>query len=243
MNISARIRSLISHAMTAAEIHELMPDVDVKLIRGCIQTMVKVDLLERIGDSKPYLYQVARPLKQKLRGYEKVMAVSKAQQIRDWLKEHGPATNAQVSAGVGIKPKASSNTLFDMKKRGYVSRSEDGIFTFICDPEPVQAMSQEARREAWRLNCQRQRDKALRASPPKLPATKKIVTKVSTKNETAQPTIVKYQTVDEWLAQGGVIDRSPTPLPFERLSRADIDMSYRAASTAQLRTTRTYLVG
>lgn len=244
MNISARIRSLISHAMTAAEIHQLMPDVDVKLIRGCIQTMVKVDLLERIGDSKPYLYQVARPLKQKLRGYENVMAVSKAQQIRDWLKEHGPATNAQVSAGVGIKPKASSNTLFDMKKRGYVSRSEDGFFTFIRDPEPVQAMSQEARREAWRLNCQRQRDKARRAAPPKLPSAKKFAIKEPVKREAAQPVIVKYQTVDEWLAQGGVIDRSPTPLPFERLSRDDIASGMlRASSTAQLRTTRTYLVG
>ena len=61
--------------------------------------------------------------------------------------------------------------------------------------------------------------------------------------EKAEPKAVKAQTVDEWLAQGGVIDRSPTPLPFERLSQADIDMSYRAASTAQLRTTRTYLVG
>lgn len=217
MNLSERIRSCLSSPKTSADVHSIIGG-DLALIRGCIQTMVKVGLLQRIGEAKPYLYRVARPLKQKLRGYEKVMAASKAQKIRDWLKKHGPATNAQVSAGVQMKPKASSKTLCDMRKRGYVSRSEDGYFAFVADPEPVQGMSEDERREANRINNKRKRDRAKKAAKAVKPAPDKMTISMP------KPTNiqVKAQSVDEWLKQGNKIDRSPTPTRFERLTHEDI---------------------
>lgn len=146
------------------------------------------------------------------------MAVSKAQQIRDWLKEHGPATNAQVSAGVEIKPKASSKTLCDMRKRGYVSRSEDGYFAFVADPEPVHGMSEDERREANRINNKRKRDRAKKAAK----AVKRAPDKMTISMPKPTNIQVRAQSVDEWLKQGNKIDRSPTPTRFERLTHEDI---------------------
>lgn len=218
MNLSERIRSCLSSPKTAADVHSEIGS-NLALIRGCIQTMVKAGLLERIGETKPYRYRVARPLKNKLRGYEKVMAASKAQQIRDWLKQHGPATNAQVSQGVSMKPKASSKTLCDMRKRGYVSRSEDGYFAFLADPEPVQGMSEDERREANRINNKRKRDRAKNAA---LKSVKRISDKMTISMPKPVNVKVKAQSVDEWLKQGNKIDRSPTPSRFERLTHDEI---------------------
>lgn len=217
MNLSERIRSCLSSPKTAADVHSTIGG-DLALIRGCIQTMVKVGLLQRIGEAKPYRYQVARQLEHKMRGKNR-MVVSKAQQIRDWLKEHGPATNAQVSAGVEMKAKASSKTLCDMRKRGYVSRSEDGYFAFVADPEPVQGMSEDERREANRINNKRKRDRAKKAAAK---AVKRAPDKMTISMPKPTNIQVKAQSVDDWLKQGNKIDRSPTPSRFERLTHEDI---------------------
>lgn len=240
MNISARIRSLIGYAMTAAQIHELMPDVDVKLIRGCIQTMVRVGIADRIGDKKPYQYKVARSLKPQKRGFRTVI-VTLAERIRNLLEANGPMVNAQVAEAIGEPPKETSRAMFDMKRRGYIRRSDDGSFTFVSHP-PKRVYLTPAEYTAKIAAEKRKRESRIAIAKSKLAIKSKPMTVVKAK-EKPEPMPVKAQTVDEWLAEGGVIDRSPTPLPFERLSRADIDMSYRAASTAQLRTTRTYLVG
>lgn len=147
------------------------------------------------------------------------MAVSKAQKIRDWLKEHGPATNAQVSQGVSMKPKASSKTLCDMRKRGYVSRSEDGCFAFLADPEPVQGMSKDERREANRINNKRKRDRAKKAVSQSI---KRIPDKMTISMPKLVNVKAKAQSVDEWLKEGNKIDRSPTPSRFERLTHDEI---------------------
>lgn len=147
------------------------------------------------------------------------MAVSKAQKIRDWLKEHGPATNAQVSQGVSMKPKASSKTLCDMRKRGYVSRSEDGYFAFLADPEPVQGMSEDERREANRINNKRKRDRAKKAAAQSI---KRAPDKMTISMPKPKNVHIKAQSVDEWLKEGNKIDRSPTPSRFERLTHDEI---------------------
>lgn len=217
MNLSERIRSCLSSPKTAADVHSEIGG-NLALIRGCIQTMVKVGLLERIGDAKPYCYRVARQLNHKMRGKNR-MVISKAQQIRDWLKEHGPATNAQVSQGVAMKPKASSKTLCDMRKRGYVGRSEDGYFAFVADPEPVQGMSEDERREANRINNKRKRDRSKKAG---LKSVNRIPDKMTISMPKPVNVQVKSQSVDEWLKQGNKIDRSPTPSRFERLTHDEI---------------------
>lgn len=239
MNISARIRTLISHPMAAAEIHELMPDVDVKLIRGCIQPMVASGVMHRVGDKKPYKYQIGRCLEIHNRGRN----LNITQQVRDYVRAHAPISSDRIAIGTGFELKVVRSRVNEMKKRGMLVRDENGLYSIgrelICPPSTRTA--EDKRRDARDASRRRRaRERALRESKRPKESTPMTVVKVK---EKAEPKSVKAQTVDEWLAEGGVIDRSPTPLPFERLSRADIDMSYRAASTAQLRTTRAYLVG
>jgi len=69
VNTSENIRSLISLPLTAHEIHAKMPEVDLKLIRGCIQRMVATGIVRKIGESRPYSYQLARKLKRTNRGF------------------------------------------------------------------------------------------------------------------------------------------------------------------------------
>lgn len=239
MNISARIRSLISSAMTAAEIHEIMPDVDVKMIRGCIQPMVASGVMHRVGDKKPYKYQLGRGLEIHNRGRN----LNITQQVREYIRGHAPISSDRIAMGTGLALKVVRSRVSEMKKRGMLVRDDNGLYSMgrelIC--RPSKRTEEDKRRDARDASRRRRaRERALRESKRPKESTPMTVVKVK---EKAEPKAVKAQTVDEWLAEGGVIDRSPTPLPFERLSRADIDTSYRAASTAQLRTTRTYLVG
>jgi len=239
VNISGRIRSLISHPMTAGEIHELMPDVDVKLIRGCIQTMIGSRVLHRVGDKKPYKYQLGRGLEIHNRGRN----LNITQQVRACIRHNGPISADRIQIETGIKMKDVRSRISEMKKRKFVIQDENGLYSIgrelKCKPsERTEEDKRIANLEAQRKR--RNRERALRESKRPKESTPMTVVKVK---EKAEPKTVKAQTVDEWLDQGGVIDRSPTPLPFERLTRADIDMSYRGASTAQLRTTRAYLVG
>lgn len=242
MNLSERIRSCLSSPKTAADVHSVIGG-DLALIRGCIQTMVKVGLLQRIGESKPYLYCVARELRKELRGKHR-MAVSKAQQMRDWLRDNGPATNAQLSKAMGITSREGSRAMSDMLMRGYVTRGDDSLYAFKCNPVPVQKMTAEQRREAERIKSQRKRDRLRRitavAKPKRAPDKMTVVVK----REPTKPEPVKAQTVEEWLAAGGKIDRSPTVNKFERLTDNDISQAIKRRPTSYATTAgRSYLAG
>lgn len=223
MNLSERIRSCLSSPKMAADVHSII-GVDLSLIRGCIQTMVKVGLLERIGDAKPYRYRVARPLKQKLRGVEKTMAVSQAQQVRDWLKANGPAKNAEVSKGTGFPPKHCSRILSYMKRYGCVSQDGERNYHFVRDAIQMQAMTAEEKREANARNNRSMRSRIKAIQQQEIANARKpdsMTIKVKRDPQTIDNS--PRQTVDEWLKAGGKIDRSPTEHKFERLTKADIE--------------------
>ena len=222
MNLSERIRSCLSSPKAAADVHSEIGG-NLALIRGCIQTMVKVGLLERIGDYKPYLYRVARPLKQKLRGVEKTMAVSQAQQVRDWLKANGPAKNAEVSKGTGFPPKQCSRILSYMKRYGCVRQDDDRKYHFVRDAIQMQAMTAEQKREANARNnrTMRARIKAIQQQEIENSRKPDAMT-IKVKRHVVEDDRPK-QSVDEWLKAGGKIDRSPTEHKFERLTKADIE--------------------
>jgi hypothetical protein len=242
VNISASIRSLISHPMTAAEIHELMPDVDVKMIRGCIQTMVKVGIADRIGDKKPYQYKVARDLKPQNRGFNTVI-VTLSERIRNLLEASGPLVNAQVAEALGEPPKETSRAMFDLKRRGYIHRSDDGLFTFISHP-PKRVYLTPAEYTAKIAEEKKKKAARLQAAVSKVAGRGKAITVAAKKPQAHRFSTMKGETVEEYLARGQKIDRSPTIPKFERLTAEDIaSSSFRAASTSQIRTARTYLVG
>lgn len=222
MNLSERIRSRLSSPKTAADVHSEIGS-NLALIRGCIQTMVKVGLLQRIGEAKPYLYQVARPLKQKLRGVEKTMAVSQAQQVRDWLKANGPARNAEVSKGTGFPPKQCSRILSYMKRYGCVRQDDDRMYHFVRDAIQMQAMTADEKREANARNNRSMRARIKAIQQQEIANSRKAdAMTIKVKLQVVEDDRPK-QSVDEWLADGGVIDRSPTEHKFERLTKADIE--------------------
>jgi len=221
MNLSERIRSCLSSPKTAADVHSIIGG-DLTLIRGCIQTMVKVGLLQRIGEARPYSYQVARQLKQKLRGVEKTMAVSQAQQVRDWLKANGPARNAEVSKGTGFPPKQCSRILSYMKRYGCVSQDDERKYHFVRDAIQMQAMTAEEKREANARNNRTMRARIKAIQQQEIANAKKPdAMTIKVKREAFIDDRPK-QTVEDWLKAGGKIDRSPTEHKFERLSHEEI---------------------
>lgn len=222
MNLSERIRSCLSSPKTAADVNSEI-DGNLALIRGCIQTMVKVGLLERIGDAKPYRYRVARPLKQKLRGVEKTMAVSQAQQVRDWLKVNGPAANAAISKGLGIPPKKCCKILIGMKRYGCVNQDSDRVYHFVRDPIPMQSMTYEQKLEATVRNSRNMRSRIKAIQQQEIANSRKPdAMTIKVKRQVVEDDRPK-QSVEDWLKAGGKIDRSPTEHKFERLTKADIE--------------------
>ena len=223
MNLSERIRSCLSSPKTATDVQSIIGG-DLALIRGCIQTMVKVGLLQRIGEAKPYRYQVARQLKQKLRGVEKTMAVSQAQQVRDWLKANGPARNAEVSKGTGFPPKQCSRILSYMKRYGCVSQDDERKYHFVRDAIQMQAMTADEKREANARNNRTMRARIRAIQQQEIANSKKPdAMTIKVKRDPQPIDNSPRQTVDEWLKAGGKIDRSPTEHKFERLTKADIE--------------------
>lgn len=243
MNISARIRSLISHPMTAAEIHELMPDVDVKMIRGCIQTMVKVGIAIRIGNKKPYKYKIARELKPQKRGFRTVI-VTLSERIRKLLEASGPMVNAQVADALGEPPKETSRAMFDLKRRGYIHRSEEGLFTFLSHP-PKRVYLTPAEYTAKIAEEKKKKATRIARATAKVAGRGKAIT-VASKKVKAVPAFatMKGETVEEYLARGKKIDYSPTAPKFERLTAEDIaQYDYRATPNMPQRVARSYLAG
>lgn len=233
MNLSERIRSCLSSPKTAADVHSIIGG-DLALIRGCIQTMVKVGLLQRIGEAKPYRYQVARRLNTSLRGKIRV-SVSQAQQVRDWLKANGPAKNAEVSKGTGFPPKQCSRILSYMKRYGCVRQDDERNYHFVRDAIQMQAMTADEKREANARNNRSMRSRrASRVRHEKRARIKAIQQQeianarkpdamtIKVKRETPVDDRPK-QTVEDWLKAGGKIDRSPTEHKFERLTKAEIE--------------------
>lgn len=185
--------------------------------------MVKVGLLERIGDSKPYLYRVARPLKQKLRGVEKSMAVSQAQQVRDWLKDNGPAKNAEVSRGTGFQPKQCSRILSYMKRYGCVRQDDERMYHFVRDAIQMQAMTAEEKREANARNNRTMRSRIKAIQQQEIANSKKPDAMTIKVNRQVVEDDRPKQSVEDWLKAGGKIDRSPTEHKFDRLTKDDIE--------------------
>lgn len=196
--------------MTALDIHQKMPDVSPALIRGLLQTMIHRGLAHRIGDKRPYTYKVGRGPEIHNRGKDlNITAV-----VRDCIKTHGPISSRLISEKTGVSIQEVRARITEMKKRKFIAMDENGLFIFLRDRiTPSQRMSDEKRKEIDRNRMRLNRQKAA------LRRSQSIVVK---------PKAVKVafsgpaQSVEEWLAAGGVIDRSPTQSRFERLTTDEI---------------------
>lgn len=233
MNLSERIRSLISEPMTAAEIHSKMPDVSLPLIRGLIQTMLARGLAHKIGDKRPYQYKVGRGLEIHNRGRD----LNVTQQVRECIKKNGPISPDRIAMETGIAIREVRARITEMKKRKFIQADENGCLVFLRDritPTTRMADSERRQQDRVRMKLARQRDAVKRKDAMTVVKVKEVKATFS-----GAP-----QSVDDWLKSGGVIDRSPTPSPFERLTIEDIaQASFRPSSQTQVRTTRNYLAG
>lgn len=220
MNLSERIRECLTEPKTAHEVHNSIGGC-VKLIRGCIQTMVKVGIAERIGEKRPYKYKVKRMLYRNWKLEGNLMVKSKAKLIREFLQANGPSTNSQVSDGMSMPPKDTSKALFDMRSRGYIDRDDDGRFFYVCEPNEIPRRTLAEMRAANAQSAQRMREKKRRDNEIKAASARKSSMPSMDFRSHQQP-VVKAQTVEEFLANGGKIDYSDTVVKFERLTHEEI---------------------
>jgi hypothetical protein len=234
--MSERIRSLIVEPMTATEIHSKMPDVSLPLIRGLIQTMLARGLAHRIGDKRPYRYKVGRGLEIHNRGRD----LNVTAQVRDCIKKSGPISPDRIAMETGIAIREVRARITEMKKRKFIQADENGCLVFLRDRiTPTTRMADSERRQRDRVRMKLARQKAAQNRP--VQSTPMTVVNLKGKPE---PKNVVAQTVDEWLKAGGIIDRSPTPVPFERLTIEDIaPHDYRARPNVGQRASRSYLAG
>lgn len=239
MNLSERIRSLISEPLTAAEIHKKC-EIEVDLVRGLLQTMVKLGIAKRIGDKRPYQYQLARPLKQQNRGFKLNDKKNISQEIRDQLKVKNMAP-AEIGAALGITTEKAYQHMRDMLPGGYICKMGDGKYMWLKDPkQPLTPDQKAAKAEAKREKRKANRRIAAALSPKRIrhPRMTPLTVKKSANPQCDKPA----QTVDEWLKAGGVIDRSPTLPKFERLTAKDIAKGiYRQRSIVTVNAGRSYL--
>lgn len=206
---SERIRSLIVEPMTATEVSERLA-VRVKLVRGLIQTMLRLGIVTKVGDKRPYQYQVSRELKEQNRGFG--LKSNTSQKIRDLLKKEDMKP-AQICRELGLKSDRAYQHLRDMIPGGYIVKNINGTYRWLKDPAPPMSEEEKNRKKNERRRAQRA------ANPPR-PVRRTTMPIVIRK---AQPQCTKpSQTVEEWEANGGVIDRSPTQSRFERLTTEDI---------------------
>lgn len=239
MNLSERIRSLIANPLTAPEIHSKMPGVDIKLIRGLLQRMVIVGIAKRIGDKRPYQYQVARPLKQQNRGFD-LKVVTIAQKIRDELKVQNMSP-AEVGAALGMTASEAYKHMRDMVPGNYLCKMGDGKYMWLKDPKrPMTSTEKSAKEKARQADKNAKRRAVLASQPPRVrhPKISPLTVKKVAETQCNKPA----QTVDEWLKAGGVIDRSPTVPKFERLTAEEISqVSHRQRSIVTVNAGRSYL--
>lgn len=234
MNLSERIRGCLESPKTATQVESEL-GVDAALVRGCIQSMFYSGMVSRIGGRRPYLYQAVRGPELHKRG----LNLNITQQVRACIREHGPIDVHAISEKTGIAIHAIRKRISELKKRKFIAQDANGKFTFVRESKnPPELTPEERKEKARELKArQRRRQKALR-NEKCAPLT------IVKAKETPKPISAKPMTVDEWLAQGGVIDRSPTPIPFERLTASDIrGADWRGRPMMPNRAARHYLAG
>lgn len=239
MNLSERIRSLISEPMTSADISKTI-DVRVKLVRGLIQTMLRLGIVTKIGDKRPYKYQVVRELKEQHRGFG--LKSNTSQKIRDLLKEED-MTPGQIGAELAVKVETVYQHMRDMIPGGYIAKNPNGTYRWLKDPKPPMTEQERAEKRRERRRAKRAAGAINPRVKPAKPRHERMVP-ITIKKPVVTSSGKPAQTVDEWLAQGGVIDRSPTPVRFERLTQKDISShDYRGRPSSVQRVARSYLAG
>lgn len=239
MNLSERIRGCLESPKTATQVESEL-GVDAALVRGCIQSMFYSGMVSRIGGRRPYQYQAVRGPEVHKRG----LNLNITQQVRACIREHGPIDAHGINEKTAIPIRAVRTRINELKKRNFIAQDAEGKCTFVRESKNIATVTPEEKREKARLLKQRQRkrDAQLRNGTRHEKCAPMTVVKKKPLGSCTAPT--KPMTVGEWLAQGGVIDRSPTPIPFERLTASDIrGADWRGRPMIPNRAARHYLAG
>lgn len=194
--------------MNSIEIHsELGGSMPQRQVRSIIREMVKSGILVKASYKIPYKYAIGRKSErdvpysdaevEAVRFKIEGMDGSLADKIRAAVKIL-PMHPRHVAIATSYTKKVISGSLFDMAKRGYIERLEDGRYSFVRNPQATQR--------------NKGRD-AMRNISIAKPKTEKVDSWKDLEGET----------VDKFLARGGVIDRSPFVAKFENLNHDEIE--------------------
>ncbi len=207
-NVSEVIRGLIGEgAMNSIEIHDsLNGSLSKRHVRSIIREMVKSGILVKASDKIPYKYAIGRKseretpysdadveaVRTKIEGMEGCLA----DKIRAAVKLM-PMHPRHIVIATGYTKKTINGSLFDMARRGYIERLEDGRYSFVKDP----SLKPRNRGRDIMRNVS-----VASAKPEKVDAWKDA----------------EGETVEAFLARGGKIDYSETIHKFENLTHEEI---------------------
>ena len=148
--------------------------------------------------------------------------VSFSQQVRDVLKS-GPNRPIRIAEILGSTGQKVQDALRENRKSGYCISLGDGMYEFVRDPVPKTTMPKAerlARQAAYRKRKAEEAGREYAPNPMKArkESKNKQYTVIKPKIEDSRP----LPSTEDWLKAGGVIDTSPTPHRFERLTVEDI---------------------
>lgn len=219
-NVSEMIREFLSESpVSSLDILEGIGNVTtIKRLRGILGGMHRLGMINKLGEEAPYVYTIARKTVKKYdkNAYKKEIskrdelpytiedvdalkdkldfnARQRSQLIRQAIKLL-PMRPMHIAMATGLHRKHVSGTISDMLQRGYVKKREDGCYEFVKSPK------NEAIDTMRNMSIGSQK-------PAKVDAWKDI----------------EAETVEEFIARGGVIDRTPYRAHFENLKHEDIE--------------------
>lgn len=194
--------------MNSIEIHDaLNGSLSKRHVRSIIREMVKSGILVKASDKIPYRYAIGRKSEREtpysdadveaVRVKIEGIKGSLADKIRAAVKIM-PMQPRHIVIATGYTKKTINGSLFDMVKRGYIERLEDGRYSFVKDP----SLKPRNRGRDIMRNVS-----VAKAKPEKVDAWKDA----------------EGETVESFLARGGKIDYSDTPNKFENLTHEEIE--------------------
>lgn len=219
-NVSELVREFLSDSpVSSLEILEGIGNVTtIKRLRGILGGMQRLGMINKLGEEAPYVYTIARKTVKKYdnNAYNKEISkrdelpytIEDVESLRDKLDFNArqrsqlirqaikllPMRPMHIAMATGLHRKHVSGTISDMLQRGYVKKREDGCYEFVKSPK------NEAIDTMRNMSIGSQK-------AAKVDAWKDV----------------EAETVEEFMARGGVIDRTPYRANFENLKHEDIE--------------------
>ncbi len=207
-NASEMIRSILeSGEMNSTEIHaKLDAGKTPRQVRSLIREMINLGHIVKTNSTIPYKYRLAKVIEtevpytieeiEKVRASVSNLTIGLSEKIRIAVNIL-PMTPKHIAVATGATLPGVHGSLFGMAKRGLVERMEDGRYKFV--KEPILQKKNRGQEKLRNLSIAKEPQKKVDAWKDQ-----------------------EGQSVEDWIANGGVIDRTPFSAKFENLTHEEI---------------------